>query len=100
MSVDQEMIRVICRKVGMSTEETESFERKFEKLARLTFSNETIYLQANTRENTSVREVILWRQYRPKQRLPANLYTSMHSRKNTQVIYISSANWKLGGKND
>ncbi|MHC1611299.1 MAG: hypothetical protein ACXQTW_06870 [Candidatus Methanospirareceae archaeon] len=41
MSADQEMIRAICRKIGMSTEEIESFEKgKLQKLARQTFSNE------------------------------------------------------------
>ena len=40
ISVDQEMVKVICRKFGMSTREIESFEKgKLQKLARLTFSN-------------------------------------------------------------
>ena len=43
MSVDQETIKVICRKFGMNTKEIESFEKeKLQKLARLSSNSKQI----------------------------------------------------------
>lgn len=66
MSVDQEMVNVICRKCGMRTSEIENFKRKLENLARLTFSTKQMAMlrpyksrsiESELKKSTKVRKI-------------------------------------------